>query len=193
MPFLLPPRPGELHVSSATNQLLGEFNKLQHRLDELRVLLRKEIAGEELPTGEFYVLVSRTEGEMIGMLIQHVDEVLPLCQLTAMPDSAPWVAGLLNLGGEMVPVLDLSVKISKHAHELELSDLIIVCQVDGKRLGVIVKEVLGVEQLVSTRVQAVPENVSFAPYLLGAAEIEHHAVLILNMPSVSSGLGLEET
>jgi chemotaxis-related protein WspB len=54
------------------------------------------------------VLVFHLGSDRYGLPLQLVQRVLPLMALKALPLAAPAVAGLLNLHGDAVPVIDLA-------------------------------------------------------------------------------------
>ena len=177
-------------LSRPNNSFLSELNQLQNRLDELRVMFRREIANDTLPDGPFQALICRTEKETVSIVVQNVEEVVPICQLTNVPDAAPWFLGLLNLGGEMIPVVDLEAKISGVRHDLALSDLIVVCTSPNGRVGLVVDEVVGIHFLNKNAVQTISGSLAGAPYLLGATEIDAKTVLLLNIQGLSSSATL---
>ena len=183
---------GRKQLSHPNDNLLSELSILQTRLDEIRVMLREEIANEALPDETFQILICRTDLEIVGILVTTIEEVVHVCQLTKVPDAAPWFSGLLNIGGEMVSVLDLATKISGVKHDTALTDLIIICQTSNGRTGVVVNEIDGIHQLAKADVQTVSGSLAGAPYLLGAAEIDARTVLLLNIPGLSSSASLSK-
>ncbi len=179
-------------MSTPNADILKELDTLQRRVDELRTLLRSEVMKDELPAGNFNTLVCRTDRETVGLVLRDVEEVLPMCWVTPVPDAPPWFPGLLNLGGEMVPVLDLSVRITGGAHEPALSDSIIICSIKNKRMGLIVREVIGVHETSQRAVQEVSERLVPSPYLLGVADFDGNPLMLLSISSLLSSSELPE-
>lgn len=173
-------------MSHTHDNLLSELNLLQNRIEEMRAMLYRENIEHALPDNDFDILLCQVDREFLGMILKDVDEVLPICLLTPVPDAPPWFAGLLNIGGEMVPVVDLKVRISGDHHEVNISDSIVICTTNGKRVGFIISEVSGIHAMIRSEVQAVPDSLVSAPYLLGIAEIDNNTVLLLNIPRLSS-------
>lgn len=54
------------------------------------------------------VLVFHIGPDRYGLRLAHIARVLPVVALKQVPLSPPWVAGLMDLHGEPVPVIDLS-------------------------------------------------------------------------------------
>jgi purine-binding chemotaxis protein CheW len=173
-------------MSAPHTEVLKELDTLQRRVDELRSMLRSEAIADELPDGTFYTLVCKTDQEVVGIILRDVEEVLALCWVAPVPDAPIWCPGLLNLAGEMVPVLDLNARIKGTRREPKLSDSIVICNIRQKRLGLIVVEVLGVREMDRKEVQAVSEHLVASPYLLGVAELDGSPMLMLNVSSLLS-------
>ncbi|NEX60552.1 chemotaxis protein CheW [Noviherbaspirillum galbum] len=53
------------------------------------------------------VLLFQLGNDRYGIDTRHVVRVLPLLECKTVPHAPPWVAGLMNLRGEAVPVIDL--------------------------------------------------------------------------------------
>lgn len=172
--------------------VLKELDALQRRVDELRGMLRSEVWTGEIPDGKFHVLVCRTDLELIGIVLKDVDEVIPMCLVSPVPDSPPWFAGLLNLGGEMVPVLDLSARMGGTSHEPELADSIVICLVEGKRVGVVVCDVVGVYESCKDDLQQVSERFVATPYLVGVSDFDGAPLLMLSISGLFSFSELPE-
>ncbi|WP_077036126.1 chemotaxis protein CheW [Pelomonas sp. KK5] len=79
--------------------------------------------------------------------LECVTRVLPIMALQELPQAPPWVLGLLNLGGEILPVLDLALWLQRPAHAYDLDTPVLLCS-DGRRsAGLLVQRVDGVGPL----------------------------------------------
>ena len=172
--------------SIAYSTVLQEINELQQRIDALRVSLREEIAAEEIPSGTFPLLACRTDRETVALLLRDVEEVLPMCRTTPVPDAPKWLIGLLNVSGEMVPVLDLNARIAGVPHPPSVDDFIVLCRVGEERVGLIVTEVLGVYEKQRGDLQPVTDRITASRHLLGVSEIEGRPLLLLSLTQIFS-------
>ncbi len=172
--------------SNSYEHVLEEIRDLKQRIDVLYSLYREDLLSEEILEEIFPVLVCRTDVENVGILLKYVDEVVPMCKVASIPDAPSWIAGLLNLGGEMIPVVDLSARINNLSHEAALSDFIVICTIEKKRLGLIVNEVSGVYDKKREELQLVSERMVASPFLLGIADLEGRPLLVLNMSGILS-------
>lgn len=172
---------------ASQKQVFDRINELQHEIDALRGLLREEEIREALPVDDgLTLLVGRTARETVGIILKDVEEVHPICWTTPVPDAPKWFAGLLNLGGEMVPVLDLNARITGESVEAELTDLIVICKTGEKRIGLILKEAVGISEKSRTDLQPVSERVMTAPFLLGVTNMDSETVMVLSLRGLLS-------
>ncbi len=98
------------------------------------------------------VLVFHIGADRYGLPLAGVARVLPAAALKHMPLAPPYVAGLLDLHGEPVPVLDLSRLAGLVRGQLWFDTRIILVDYplgDGTSatLGLLAEHVTGVEQL----------------------------------------------
>jgi chemotaxis-related protein WspB len=108
--------------------------------------------------------------ERYGLDISHVIEVAPLVMLRKIPHAADYVAGLFNYRGALVPVIDLTVRLTGVPSRRLMSTRIILvkyCGVAGAShiLGLLAE---GVTETVVCRpsdLQSPVISVTDAPYL----------------------------
>lgn len=153
-------------------------------LERLLYALRQELAGatgiEERPRGPFEYLACRLGGVELGLRLDHVEEVVPIARLAALPEAPAWVSGLLNLRGESLPVIDGLARIERRPRAPELSDLVVVCSLRERRFGLVVQEVLEVRSADGSQVASAGE-VPHAPYLVGVVESGDRSVQLMSL------------
>jgi chemotaxis-related protein WspB len=114
------------------------------------------------------VLVFHIGHDRYGLPLRMVRRVLPLLELKALPLAPDAVAGLMNLHGDSVPVIDLS-RIGGGAPARQLFDtrIVLVDYVDpqGARhaLALLAERVQGVQEVSEQALQ--PSGVQAAPFL----------------------------
>ena len=76
--------------------------------------------------------------------LEHVHKVLAIPALQEVPDAAEHVMGLLNLGGEIMPVVDLCMLLKRPVFDYTVDTPVLLCESKGRRFGVVVEAVSGV-------------------------------------------------
>jgi purine-binding chemotaxis protein CheW len=76
-----------------------------------------------------------------------VEEIFFLPELTVIPESPFDIVGVVNLRGEILPIMDLNLRFGYHSDDYKLTDSVIVLKVDNFRVGIIVNQVHEVRNL----------------------------------------------
>ncbi|WP_223246779.1 chemotaxis protein CheW [Sulfuriferula thiophila] len=100
------------------------------------------------PVSQAYqVLVARAGGLLVCIELECVERTFSLVALQPVPGGAPAVAGIMNYAGSSLPVIDIAVRLLLPAAPYSLDTPIVVCAHDGRRVGVIVSEIIGIQML----------------------------------------------
>lgn len=86
--------------------------------------------------------------EECGINIRNITEIIGLQKITEMPDAPPYVRGVINLRGKVIPILDMRLRFGVDEREYDDRTCIIVVMVDNISVGLIVDtvaEVLDIE------------------------------------------------
>jgi purine-binding chemotaxis protein CheW len=79
----------------------------------------------------------RVGKENFGVPIGIVHEIVPMMDITAVPDSPSYVEGVINLRGRIIPVVDLRKRFAE-AVVPHRRNRIMVTELDGHRVGLVV-------------------------------------------------------
>ncbi len=89
--------------------------------------------------------------EEYGVEILKVREILGMMPITNVPRTPPFVKGVINLRGKVIPVIDLRLKFGMPEIEYAQETCVIVVEVDGVPMGIIVDTVREVTTSPPTR------------------------------------------
>jgi purine-binding chemotaxis protein CheW len=95
------------------------------------------------------ILVVRVGPGEFALPVEHVTEVLWMVELAPVPEGPPWLLGLVNVRGDVVPVVDLRTRLGLPAGAVSLSTPLVIVSTPGRRLAVVpdeVREVLSVRR-----------------------------------------------
>lgn len=93
--------------------------------------------------------------------IMKVKEIIKSSEITKIPEAKSFVEGVINLRGNIIPVINLKVRLGLMYQEDEnIEQKIIVIEQDGKWIGMIVDMVTEVIRLDSTKIDPTPELVT---------------------------------
>lgn len=97
---------------------------------------------EDTQKGRF--MTFRCAGDDYGIGIEYVNEIIGIQNITFVPNQEPYVIGLINLRGKIVPVIDVRLRFRKEAVSYNARTCIIVISVDETTVGIIVDEIADV-------------------------------------------------
>lgn len=176
-----------------TSHILEQIGQMQRHLAELKASLSDQWLKESVPHGMFDLFVCRARQERYGLPIERVAEVLPMCRLTDYPQAPLWFSGMLDLRGELIPVLDVTARIDHTRRAIDPSDFIVIVDVDDKRFGLVFQEVFRVFSVDGAKVQPPVSDVPEALYVLGIAETEEAPVFLLSLACLLGTSEIPET
>lgn len=133
-----------------------------------------------------------TAGEEYGINIGKVKEIVKFEAVTTVPNTPPWIRGVTNLRGTVVPVVDLAVKFGMASSKLSKFSCIIITEVlfEGEKLmmGVLADSVSQVVELSGNEIEETPPFGTRVKteYLLGMGPLGRKFCLILDIDKVLS-------
>ncbi|MDQ6993029.1 MAG: chemotaxis protein CheW [Mariprofundus sp.] len=87
----------------------------------------------------------------------QTSKVVPLVALQQMPDSPDYLAGVMDLHGACVPIIDLVYRLNLSCQDhYQLTAAIVLCEISGNTVGFIVDEVesVGMVELASVQLRS---------------------------------------
>lgn len=156
-------------------------------------MLARPLAEVRTPAEALELLVFSLAGERYGIKMSHVLEVIPLRELTPMPCTPPFVLGVVNYRGRILPVLDFRRLLGLTDQGIAEGSKVIAVEAGGMSFGIFADVVSGVEQIGADEVAPPPEAVAGdrQTFLLGVTG-EMVAVLDLEALAWDSRLVVNE-
>lgn len=120
--------------------------------------------------------------------VEHlkIKEVIATSAITPVPMNPSHIKGIINLRGEVIPVIDLRLKMQMKIDPKESLFTVIICEVNEQTVGVIVDNVSNVTSLKSDDLCPVPEhfNEFKNSFIEGVAHENERLLLLLNLESI---------
>jgi purine-binding chemotaxis protein CheW len=112
-------------------------------------------AAPAVGSGQY--LTFRLGPEEYGIEILKVQEIKGFTAVTPIPNTPPYVKGVLNLRGTVVPVLDLRTKFGMPETPYDKFTVIVVVTVGARVLGMVVDSVSDVLDIAPGAIEAIPD------------------------------------
>jgi purine-binding chemotaxis protein CheW len=163
---------------SETEKMNNDFNDY---IDE---------ADDEVQENKF--LMCKLGNEIYGIDIRFVTDIIELQKITEVPDMPDYVQGVINLRGNVIPVIDLRLRFGMEPREYDDRTVITVVNIKDYSIGFIVDT--------ATEVQDIPEkHIDPAPsfqdggernnYISGLGKIGEQVTILLDIEKL---VGREE-
>ena len=117
-------------------------------------------------------------GRRLALPLESVRRAIPAAEPVPIPGAGEVVLGMLNLGGEIVTVLDLCYRLGLPRSALSPAQQILVLDVAGLACGIVVDRIDGVGERALDG--AVPDELHAPPYVKGVLRLDDGLCLIVD-------------
>src|SRR5690554_1000317 len=141
---------------------------------------REEVRDEEL----LQLVLFRLGDEEFGVNILQAREIEKLDQgLTRVPKAPHFVEGVINLRGEIIPIVDLRKRFGLTLPDLGLDSRVIIVEIGDEAVGMLVDAVVEVLRVPVSAIESTPSITKGVNsyYLAGVAKIEERLIILLNL------------
>lgn len=101
-------------------------------------------------------LTFSSDGLSIGVSTDYVIEIITNHTITPLPLVPDYVKGIINLRGQVIPIIDIRLRMGKPAIDYTSTTCIIVLNINSIYLGIIVDAVQQVVDIDRSEISAVP-------------------------------------
>ena len=95
---------------------------------------------QEAETAVQYIVV-RIGNEQYGINIKYIENIVRNQKITRVPKTQTYYKGVINLRGEIIPVMSIRLKLGLEDDEFTDKTRIIIVKIEGATIGVIVDQV----------------------------------------------------
>lgn len=101
----------------------------------------KAITSEQEAETAVQYIVVRIGNEQYGINIKYIDNIVRNQKITRVPKTQTYYKGVINLRGEIIPVMSIRLKLGLEDDEFTDKTRIIIVKIEGATIGVIVDQV----------------------------------------------------
>jgi purine-binding chemotaxis protein CheW len=132
-------------------------------------------------------IVVKIGNEQYGINIKYIDNIVRMQRITRVPKAQHYFKGVINLRGEIIPVMSLRLKFGLEADIITNAIRIIIVKLDAQSpVGIIVDEVKEVVTLDDENVEKV-NNTAVEDkngFLIGIGKHKGELISLLNITNV---------
>ena len=130
-------------------------------------------------------LIFSLHGLSYAIAAEQVKEIFLLPELTGMVDAPPDIIGLLDLHGQIIPVMHLDLRFGQRFTGCHLNDSVIVLESQGLEVGVIVHQV---ETVINIEEQDIQADLDYGRerqidrvFVNGVATVDKEQIILLDV------------
>lgn len=122
-----------------------------------------------------------TDGQLFGVPIAHVVQIVGMQQVTEVPDFPHYAKGIINLRGSIIPLIDIRLRLGKQEAAYNERTCIIVTDINENSVGFIVDEVDAVIAIAESSISPPPQlSGSVGGYISGIGKLEDRVALLMD-------------
>jgi len=126
--------------------------------------------------------------EEYGVDIAQVQEINRMVTVTHVPRAPEFMEGVINLRGQLIPIIDLRTRFGMPRAEHTKNTRIVVTEIGTKRVGMVVDSVSEVLRLPVDQIEPAPEMITGVDteYIRGVGKIEDRLIILLDLARIIS-------
>lgn len=105
-------------------------------------------------------IVCRVSKQFFTVSILSTNRIIPLADITPVPDTTEYIMGVMEAEGEVLPVIDLSQRFFNVPIEGESAAQVIIVYWKGKEVGIAVNEVLTIRDFDQSQIDNQLEKIT---------------------------------
>ncbi|MGE5584889.1 MAG: chemotaxis protein CheW [Bacillota bacterium] len=139
--------------------------------------------------GTRHVVVFQLGRELYAVSISDVREIVRMQPITPVPSAPDYVEGVVNLRGQVIPVLNLARRLGIPVQPVTPATRIVVVQAGQDTIGMIVDSVVKVAHIAQQdieRPEALAKEGASLAYIVGIARAEDRLITLIDLEQALS-------
>ena len=135
---------------------------------------------------QFRFINFKLNDEWYGQGIQNIKEVNRVGIITEMPGSPPYILGVINLRGRVIPVMDLRLRLGLPSKEISKESRVIVVELNESIIGMLVDSVHQVLEIPVTSISEPPDAAATGRnrFIHGIGQMEDRLVFFIDVERI---------
>ena len=124
------------------------------------------------------LLMFKLDERRYALSLSSVERVVFIVDITPLPKAPTIVLGVINVGGDIVPVYDLRKRFGLPIREMNLSDQLIIAKTSKQRMALVADVVSGVIEMPEEKIITNEKIFPRMKYVKGVVKFQDGLVLI---------------
>ena len=144
-------------------------------------VIPKQAVIEDTTKDKFLTFI--IDNEEYGIEIAKIREIISICKITKVPESPGYVEGIINLRGDIVPVINVRNRFSKPWKEYDTQTCIVVIEYNSYKIGLIVDSVNEVAYIHESNILPPPSSKInyYNQFIRNIGRVDENVKLLLDL------------
>jgi purine-binding chemotaxis protein CheW len=147
--------------------------------------LLEDVEDEDLQANKY--LLFKLGSEVYGINIMTVTDIIELQKITEVPDMPEYIRGVINLRGQVIPVMDLRLRFKMEGREYDDRTCIVIVNINDQPIGFVVDTVSEVIDIPEKDIDPAPDFKSGAErdkYIAGLGKVDKEVKILLDAKQI---------
>jgi purine-binding chemotaxis protein CheW len=131
-------------------------------------------------------VIFKLENEFYGIPINFVETIERVLEITRVPNTPSYVKGVINLRGEVVPVVDLRKRFKLSDKKVTEESRIIILSIEEVSVGLLVDNS---SEVLTIPVDSIDNTSNLVnsfedDYIKGIGKVENRMIIIIDIPRI---------
>ncbi|MCP3983979.1 MAG: chemotaxis protein CheW [bacterium] len=139
-----------------------------------------EVAAEAVSQFLTFVVAD----EAYGLPINYIAEIIGAQRFTSVPDPRPFMKGVINLRGTVIPVMDVRVRLAMEPRDITERSCIVVVDFEDTVVGLLVDTISDVVEVLPAAIEPAPKRSTESAcgsIVTGLVQIEDEVKILVDL------------
>lgn len=124
------------------------------------------------------IVVFSLDKQAYALPLNNVVRVIHAVEIKHLPKAPQFISGIINVKGQIIPVVDIRKRFGLASRELIPDDQLIIADTGKRQVALLVDHVSGIQNISSGQQVITKESLPYAEYIRGLVKIEDELILI---------------
>lgn len=154
-----------------------------------------EVSEQKVDVDSTNLVTFRLGNGEYAIDIMQAKEIIKMEKITLIPNAPDFVEGVINLRGNIIPIIDLKKRFNLEETEGDKNTGIIIVRIYDVDMGIIIDSVSKVVSITNSDIQPPPPMLAGIgqKYIKGVGKLEDKLLVVLDLGKLFSGEDEEST
>jgi purine-binding chemotaxis protein CheW len=120
-------------------------------------------------------------GPRYALPLSSVERVVRIVEITPLPKAPDIILGIINMQGQVIPVINVRRRFHLPEREIELEDQLIIAKTSKRLVALVADSVSGVQRIEEKDIVNARQELPYAGYIEGVVKLENGLFLICDL------------